>query len=99
MVAIYQYVGIRVYMRYLIGRNILQTIPLAKFKHWDQTIPLFTKGEYPDGRKAPQQGITPTMVLYATDATGQKVAGGAPSDWLTAIPTVTNGDTLGIHPT
>jgi len=44
-----------VYMRYLIGRNVLQAIPLAKFKYWDQTIPLFTKGEYPDGRKAPQQ--------------------------------------------
>src|SRR5690349_11360779 len=39
-----------VYMRYLIGRNILQAIPLAKFKYWDQTIPIFTKGEYPDGR-------------------------------------------------
>ena len=87
-----------VYMRYLIGRNILQGIPLAKFKYWDQTIPLFTKGEYPDGRKAPQQGITPTMIMYATDATGQKVTTGTPTDYVTAIPTVTNGDTLGIRP-
>jgi putative spermidine/putrescine transport system substrate-binding protein len=87
-----------VYMRYLIGRNVLQAIPLSKFKYWDQTIPLFTKGEYPDGRRAPQQGITPTMVLYATDATGQKVTGGAQTEWLTAVPTVTNGDTLGIRP-
>jgi putative spermidine/putrescine transport system substrate-binding protein len=87
-----------VYMRYLIGRNILQTIPLAKFKYWDQTIPLFTKGEYPDGRKAPQQGITPTMILYATDESGKKATGGAQTEWLTAIPTVTNGDTLGIRP-
>jgi len=38
-------------MRYLIGRDILQTIPVAKAKHWDKTIPVFTKGEYPDGRK------------------------------------------------
>jgi putative spermidine/putrescine transport system substrate-binding protein len=87
-----------VYMRYLIGRNVLQAIPQAKFKYWDQTIPLFTKGEYPDGRKAPQQGITPTMILYATDATGQKSTGGTASEWLTGIPTVTNGDTLGIRP-
>jgi putative spermidine/putrescine transport system substrate-binding protein len=87
-----------VYMRYLIGRHVLQTIPMAKFKYWDQTIPLFTKGEYPDGRKAPQQGITPTMILYATDETGQKATGGNPTEWLTAIPTVTNGDTLGIRP-
>jgi putative spermidine/putrescine transport system substrate-binding protein len=87
-----------VYMRYLIGRNVLQAIPLSKFKYWDQTIPLFTKGEYPDGRKAPQQGITPTMILYATDATGQKATDGTPTDFVTGIPTVTNGDTLGIRP-
>ncbi|MBS0643501.1 MAG: extracellular solute-binding protein [Acetobacteraceae bacterium] len=87
-----------VYMRYLIGRNILQAIPLSKFKYWDQTIPLFTKGEYPDGRKIPAQGITPMMILFATDATGQKVTDGKPTDFLTAIPTVTNGDTLGIRP-
>jgi putative spermidine/putrescine transport system substrate-binding protein len=87
-----------VYFRYLIGRNVLQGIPLAKFKYWDQTIPLFTKGEYPDGRKISQQGITPTMILYATDATGQKVTTGTSTDFLTGIPTVTNGDTLGIRP-
>jgi putative spermidine/putrescine transport system substrate-binding protein len=85
--------------RYLIGRNVLKGIPVEKFKYWDQTLPLFTKGEYPDGRKIVQQGITPTMILYATDATGQKVTkGGAPSDFVTGIPTVTNGDTLGIRP-
>ena len=78
---------------------MLQGIPVAKFKYWDQTLPLFTKGEYPDGRKIVQQGITPTMILYATDASGQKVTkGGAPSDFVTGIPTVTNGDTLGIRP-
>jgi putative spermidine/putrescine transport system substrate-binding protein len=87
-----------VYMRYLVGRNVLQTIPVSKFKYMDQTIPLFTKGEYPDGRKLVQQGITPTMVLYATDASGGKATGGPQSDWLNAIPTVTNGDTLGIRP-
>src|SRR6266852_6742059 len=51
-----------VYMRYLIGRDVLQAIPLSKVKDWDKTLPLFTKGEYADGRKAPQQGITPTMI-------------------------------------
>ena len=84
--------------RYLTGRNVLQAIPLAKFKYWDQTIPIFTKGEYPDGRKAPQQGITPMMVLYATGPDGQKVTNGKPTDFVTGIPTVINGDTLGIRP-
>ena len=87
-----------VYMRYLIGRDVLQAIPLSKFKYWDKTIPLLTKGEYPDGRKAPQQGITPTMILYATGPDGQKVTGGTPTEFVTGIPTVTNGDTLGIRP-
>src|SRR5271170_4282598 len=35
------------YLRYLIGRNVLQPVPLSKYKYWDKTIPLFTKGEYP----------------------------------------------------
>ena len=87
-----------VYMRYVIGRNVLQTIPVSKFEYWDKTLPLFTKGEFNDGRKAPQQGITPTMILYATDAEGQKVTSGTPTEWVTAVPTVTNADTLGIRP-
>jgi putative spermidine/putrescine transport system substrate-binding protein len=86
------------YMRYLIGRNVLQAIPVAKIQHWDKTLPLFTKGEFFDGRKAPQQGITPTMILYATGPDGQKVTTGTPTDWVTGVPTVTNADTLGIRP-
>src|SRR5262245_15641825 len=87
-----------VYMRYLIGRNVLQAIPLAKVQHWDKTLPLFTKGEFSDGRKAPQQGITPTMILYATGPDGQRVTAGTPTEWVTGVPTVTNADTLGIRP-
>ncbi len=87
-----------VYMRYLVGRDVLQAIPLAKVKHWDKTLPLFTKGEYPEGHKAPQQGITPTMFLYATGPDGQKVTTGDPTEWLTGVPTLTNADSLGIRP-
>ncbi|HQT77286.1 MAG: ABC transporter substrate-binding protein [Rhodospirillales bacterium 20-64-7] len=87
-----------VYLRYLTGRNVLQAIPLVKAKYWDKTIPLLTKGEYPDGRKAPSQGITPMMVLYATGPDGQKVSNGAPTEYVTGVPTVINGDTLGIRP-
>src|SRR5262249_37858319 len=36
---------------YFVGRNIVQPIPLSKYKYWDKTHPFFTKGEYPDGRK------------------------------------------------
>ncbi|MGE0226270.1 MAG: PotD/PotF family extracellular solute-binding protein [Acetobacteraceae bacterium] len=85
------------YMKYLVGRNVLQAIPVGKVKDWDKTIPLFTKSEYPDGRKASQQGVAPYTVLYTTDASGQKFHTG-PTEWLTGVPTVTNADTLGIRP-
>jgi putative spermidine/putrescine transport system substrate-binding protein len=85
------------YMRYITGRNVLQAIPVSKVKNWDKTIPLFTKSEYPDGRKASQQGIAPYGILYATGSDGQKFAEG-PTEWLTAIPSVTNADTLGVRP-
>jgi putative spermidine/putrescine transport system substrate-binding protein len=84
-------------MKYLVGRNVLQAIPVSKAKYWDKTIPLYTKGEYPDGRKASLQGTAPYSVVYATDATGQKFHSG-PSEWLTGVPTFTNADTLGIRP-
>jgi putative spermidine/putrescine transport system substrate-binding protein len=85
-------------MRYLLGRDVLQAIPLAKVKHWDETLPLFTRGEYTDGRKVPQQGITPTVYLYATGPDGQKVTGGTPTEWVTGVPTLCNADSLGIRP-
>ena len=85
------------YMKYLVGRNILQTIPVGKFKQWDATLPLFTKSVYPDGRQASQQGVAPYTVLYATDAAGSKFAT-APTEFLNGVPTITNADTLGIRP-
>ena len=85
------------YLKYLVGRGILQTIPLGKVKHWDQTIPLFTKGTYPDGREASKQGTAPYAVVYAADADWKGFAA-EPTDWLTGVPTVTNAATLGIRP-
>jgi putative spermidine/putrescine transport system substrate-binding protein len=86
-----------VYLKYLVGRNVLQAIPLAKYKWWDKTIPLYTKGIYPDGAEASMQGVAPYTVVYATGPDGQKFNNG-PSDWLTGVPTITNADTLGIRP-
>ena len=86
-----------VFLRYLVGRNILQTIPLAKVKDWEQTIPLFTKGIYPDGREASKQGVAPYTVVYAAGPDGKTFAA-EPTDWLNSVPTVTNADTLGIRP-
>ena len=86
-----------VFMKYLVGRNVLQAIPLNKYKDWDKVIPLFSKGVYPNGSEASTQGVAPYTVLYATGSDGQKFATG-PTEWLTGIPTITNADTLGIRP-
>jgi putative spermidine/putrescine transport system substrate-binding protein len=32
-----------VFLKYLVGRNVLQAIPVSKFKDWDKVIPLFGK--------------------------------------------------------
>src|SRR5712691_11560188 len=45
-----------VFMKSVVGRNVLQPLPVTKYKYWDQTLPLFTTGVYPDGRKASTQG-------------------------------------------
>jgi putative spermidine/putrescine transport system substrate-binding protein len=81
----------------LIGRNVLQTISVPKFKQWDATLPLFTKSEYADGRKASTQGVAPYTVLYASDAAGSKFSA-TPTEFLNGVPTITNADTLGIRP-
>jgi putative spermidine/putrescine transport system substrate-binding protein len=86
-----------VFLKYLVGRNVLQAVPVSKVKDWDKIIPLFTKGTYPDGSEASTQGVAPYSVLYAIAPDGQKFATG-PTEWLTGIPTITNADTLGIRP-
>jgi putative spermidine/putrescine transport system substrate-binding protein len=82
---------------YLIGRNIIQPIPLNKYKWWDKTVPIFTKGEYPDGRKVSAQGTLPYKVQYLESRDAKTFAKG-PTEILSGIPTVYNADTLGIRP-
>src|SRR3982074_2964669 len=67
-----------VFMKYLVGRNVLQAIPRAKYKYWDKTIPLFSKGVYPSGSEASTQGVAPYTVLHAAGADGQAFSKGPP---------------------
>jgi len=85
------------FMKYLVGRDVLQAIPVSKYKDWDKVIPLFTKGVYPSGSEASMQGVAPFTILYATGRDGQKFSP-TPTEWLTGIPSITNADTLGIRP-
>src|SRR5215470_5061823 len=82
---------------YFVGRNIVQPIPVSKYKYWDKTLPIFAKGEYADGRKVSTQGTSPMKVQYYDSAEGKKFAT-QPTEWLTGIPTMFNADTLGVRP-
>ncbi|HZA67516.1 MAG TPA: hypothetical protein VE592_11235, partial [Geminicoccaceae bacterium] len=85
------------FLVYTVPRGVIQPIDLAKYKWWDQVVPIFTKGEYPDGRKVSTQGILPYEVQYV-EAPGATRFHDGPTGWATAIPTVYNADTLGIRP-
>src|SRR3954451_12722017 len=74
------------YMKYLVGRNVLQAIPVGKVKDWDKIIPLFTKGTYPDGGEASMQAVAPYTLLYATGPNGRKFAQ-VHSEFLSGVPT------------
>ena len=85
------------FMKYLVGRGVLQTIPRDKMKWFEATNPLFTKGRNAEGKVAVQQGCTPYTMIYATDPEGKALAKGE-TGFLNGMPSVTNADTLGIRP-
>lgn len=86
------------FLRQLIPRgDVLQPVDLNKFKYWDQVVPIFTKGEYPDGRKVSRQGVLPYEVQYLGGADANSFHDG-PTKWASGIPMIYNADTLGIRP-
>jgi putative spermidine/putrescine transport system substrate-binding protein len=85
------------FLKYLVGRNVLQAMPRAKLVNFEKTFSLFSKGVYPDGRQASSQGVAPFGVIYTTDAEAKSFAPGE-TEWMNGIPAVTNADTLGIRP-
>jgi putative spermidine/putrescine transport system substrate-binding protein len=85
------------FLLHLVPRGVLHPIDLKKYRWWDKVVPIFTKGEYPDGRKVSTQGILPYEVQYVDGPESIKFSK-SPSQWATGIPTVYNADTLGIRP-
>jgi putative spermidine/putrescine transport system substrate-binding protein len=75
----------------------LRGIDVTKIKYYDNIVPIFTKGELPNGKKVAMEGIAPIKVAYLTAEKSEKFAP-QPSQWMTVIPTVYNADTLGIRP-
>jgi putative spermidine/putrescine transport system substrate-binding protein len=81
----------------LLQRGVLQGIDLHRFNRWDNVVPIFTKGQYPDGRPASRQGISPFEVQYLEQPEAKAFAHG-PTRWATLMPTLYNADTLGLRP-
>ncbi len=82
---------------YLQGKGVLKPIAVKDYKFWDQTVPIFTTGKFPDGRPTPSQGLSPIKVGFWTGPDAKKLAG-KPTEWLSMVPTLFNADTLGIRP-
>jgi putative spermidine/putrescine transport system substrate-binding protein len=86
------------FLQQLVPRgDILQPVDLDRFKYWDKVVPIFTKGEYPDGRKVSRQGVLPYEVQYV-EKPGARAFHDGPTKWASGIPMIYNADTLGIRP-
>ena len=64
------------------GKRRAEADPGQGYKLWDKTVPIFTKGEYPDGRPIATQGLSPIKIGFWTGPDGKKLAN-RPTDWLT----------------
>jgi len=75
----------------------LKGMDVSRIIYYDDIVPIFTKGELPDGTQMARQGTAPIKVSYLTGPEGARFAS-EPTDFMTLIPTVYNADTLGIRP-
>src|ERR1700689_852331 len=76
--------------------NILP-IDAKKIKEFDNITPVFTKGQFPNGKVIGDQGTAPKKVMFVEGPHSTKFSA-TPTEWVTLIPTVYNADTLGIRP-
>ncbi|MEQ9123213.1 MAG: twin-arginine translocation signal domain-containing protein, partial [Alphaproteobacteria bacterium] len=84
-------------LKKIVPSGNLRGMDMTKIKNYDKIVPIFTKGELPDGKKVALEGISPIKVSYLTGEKSTEFAA-SPTQWMTLIPTVYNADTLGIRP-
>lgn len=84
-------------LKKIIPSGNLRGMDTKRVKLYDKIVPIFTKGELPDGQKTSRIGIAPIKVSYLQGATSKEFSE-TPTDSMTLIPTVYNADTLGIRP-
>lgn len=78
-------------------RGGMQGIEIKKIKLWDQIVPIFTQGKYPDGREVSRQGTLPYEIQYVQGADAKTFAK-SPTAYASLLPQIYNADTLGIRP-
>lgn len=78
-------------------RGGMQGIDVGKVKLWDQIVPIFTEGKYPDGREVSRQGTLPYEIQYVEGVEAKSFAEGA-TGYASLLPQIYNADTLGIRP-
>lgn len=76
--------------------NIL-AMDAKKIKEFDNITPVMTKCQLPNGQPIGDQGTAPKKVMFVEGQTSSTFSK-TPTEWVTLIPTVYNGDTLGIRP-
>ena len=84
-------------LKKIVPSGNLRGMDTKKIKLYDEIVPIFTKGELPDGTKTSRIGIAPIKVSYLTGGESKEFAD-EPTEYMTLIPTVYNADTLGIRP-
>jgi putative spermidine/putrescine transport system substrate-binding protein len=84
-------------LKKIVPSGNLRGMDVTKVANYDKIVPIFTKGELPDGTQTARQGIAPIKVSYLTSAESTEFSE-TPTDFMTLIPTVYNADTLGIRP-
>jgi putative spermidine/putrescine transport system substrate-binding protein len=84
-------------LKKIVPSGNLRGMDISKVKNYDKIVPIFTKGELPNGETTSRIGIAPIKVSYLTGGESTEFAS-EPTDFMTLIPTVYNADTLGIRP-
>ncbi len=78
-------------------RGVMQGLDTTKIKLWDEILPVFTQGKYPDGRDVSRQGTLPYQVQYVEGPDARTFHDG-PTQYASLMPQIYNADTLGIRP-
>jgi putative spermidine/putrescine transport system substrate-binding protein len=53
-------------LKKIVPSGNLRGIDVTKIKYYDNIVPIFTKGELPNGKKVAMEGIAPIKVAYLT---------------------------------